>query len=33
MAYLIVFGSATFSQLLAFSGASRGLIHGRPVRP
>lgn len=26
MAYLIVFGSATFSQLLAFSGASRGLI-------
>ncbi|MCY4346664.1 MAG: TRAP transporter large permease [Aestuariivita sp.] len=27
MAYLIVFGSATFSQLLAFSGASRGLIH------
>ncbi|MFY0989813.1 TRAP transporter large permease [Halomonas sp. C05BenzN] len=27
MAYLIVFGSATFSQLLAFSGASSGLIH------
>lgn len=27
MAYLIVFGSATFSQLLAFSGASRGLLH------
>lgn len=27
MAYLIVFGSATFSQLLAFSGASRGLVH------
>ncbi|MEL6424907.1 MAG: TRAP transporter large permease subunit [Pseudomonadota bacterium] len=27
MAYLIVFGSATFSQLLAFSGASRGLIN------
>jgi tripartite ATP-independent transporter DctM subunit len=26
MAYLIVFGSATFSQLLAFSGASPGLI-------
>ena len=26
MAYLIVFGSATFSQLLALSGASRGLI-------
>ncbi|MGR3701607.1 MAG: TRAP transporter large permease [Paracoccaceae bacterium] len=26
MAYLIVFGSATFSQLLAFSGASTGLI-------
>jgi tripartite ATP-independent transporter DctM subunit len=26
MAYLIVFGSATFSQLLAFSGASNGLI-------
>ncbi|WP_424971379.1 TRAP transporter large permease [Dinoroseobacter sp. S76] len=26
MAYMIVFGSATFSQLLAFSGASRGLI-------
>ncbi|MGY6411100.1 MAG: TRAP transporter large permease [Alkalilacustris sp.] len=26
MAYLIVFGSATFSQLLAFTGASRGLI-------
>jgi tripartite ATP-independent transporter DctM subunit len=26
MAYLIVFGSATFSQVLAFSGASRGLI-------
>ncbi|MHA7880545.1 MAG: TRAP transporter large permease [Saccharospirillum sp.] len=26
MAYLIVFGSATFSQLLAFSGASGGLI-------
>lgn len=26
MAYLIVFGSATFSQLLAFSGASHGLI-------
>ena len=26
MAYLIVFGSATFSQLLAFSGASRRLI-------
>lgn len=26
MAYLIVFGSATFSQLLAFSGASSGLI-------
>jgi tripartite ATP-independent transporter DctM subunit len=26
MAYLIVFGSATFSQLLAFSGASRGLV-------
>jgi tripartite ATP-independent transporter DctM subunit len=26
MAYLIVFGSATFSQLMAFSGASRGLI-------
>ena len=26
MAYLIVFGSATFSQLLAFSGGSRGLI-------
>ena len=26
MAYLIVFGSATFSQLLAFSGASKGLI-------
>jgi tripartite ATP-independent transporter DctM subunit len=26
MAYLIVFGSATFSQILAFSGASRGLI-------
>jgi tripartite ATP-independent transporter DctM subunit len=25
MAYLIVFGSATFSQLLAFSGASSGL--------
>jgi TRAP-type mannitol/chloroaromatic compound transport system permease large subunit len=24
MAYLIVFGSATFSQILAFSGASRG---------
>ncbi|MDP4993160.1 MAG: TRAP transporter large permease [Marivita lacus] len=27
MAFLIVFGSATFSQLLAFSGASRGLIN------
>ncbi|NVK18464.1 MAG: TRAP transporter large permease [Methylocystaceae bacterium] len=27
MAYIIVFGSATFSQLLAFSGASSGLIH------
>jgi tripartite ATP-independent transporter DctM subunit len=27
MAYLIVFGSATFSQLLAFSGASKGLIN------
>tara|TARA_R110002073_G_scaffold221986_2_gene382207 strand:- start:51 stop:938 length:888 start_codon:yes stop_codon:yes gene_type:complete len=27
MAYLIVFGSATFSQLLAFSGASSGLIN------
>jgi tripartite ATP-independent transporter DctM subunit len=27
MAYLIVFGSATFSQLLAFSGASHGLIN------
>jgi len=27
MAYLIVFGSATFSQLMAFSGASRGLIN------
>ncbi|MEL7525942.1 MAG: TRAP transporter large permease [Pseudomonadota bacterium] len=27
MAYLIVFGSATFSQLLAFSGASRGLVN------
>jgi tripartite ATP-independent transporter DctM subunit len=27
MAYLIVFGSATFSQLLAFSGASTGLIN------
>ena len=27
MAYLIVFGSATFSQLLAFSRASRGLIN------
>jgi len=26
MAYMIVFGSATFSQLLAFSGASSGLI-------
>jgi len=26
MAYLIVFGSSTFSQLLAFSGASSGLI-------
>ncbi|MCB1459155.1 MAG: TRAP transporter large permease subunit [Nitratireductor sp.] len=26
MAYLIVFGSSTFSQLLAFSGASRGLV-------
>ena len=26
MAYLIVFGSATFSQLLAFSGASSGLV-------
>lgn len=26
MSYLIVFGSATFSQLLAFSGASRGLV-------
>ncbi len=26
MAYLIVFGSATFSQILAFSGGSRGLI-------
>jgi tripartite ATP-independent transporter DctM subunit len=26
MAYLIVFGSATFSQLMAFSGASRGLV-------
>ncbi|WP_102107918.1 TRAP transporter large permease [Oceaniglobus roseus] len=26
MSYLIVFGSATFSQLLAFSGASSGLI-------
>lgn len=26
MAYLIVFGSATFSQILAFSGASSGLI-------
>ena len=26
MAYIIVFGSATFSQLLAFSGASGGLI-------
>lgn len=26
MAYIIVFGSATFSQLLAFSGASSGLI-------
>ncbi len=26
MAYLIVLGSATFSQILAFSGASRGLI-------
>ncbi|MDD9718298.1 TRAP transporter large permease subunit [Dinoroseobacter sp. PD6] len=26
MAYMIVFGSATFSQLLAFSGASGGLI-------
>ena len=26
MAYLIVFGSATFSQLLAFSGASRWLV-------
>ncbi len=26
MAYLIVFGSATFSQLMAFSGASSGLI-------
>ena len=27
MAFLIVFGSATFSQLLAFSGASSGLIN------
>ena len=27
MAYLIVFGSATFSQLMAFSGASRGLVN------
>jgi TRAP-type C4-dicarboxylate transport system permease large subunit len=27
MAYLIVFGSATFSQLLAFSGAARGLVN------
>lgn len=27
MAYLIVFGSATFSQLLAFSGASSGLVN------
>jgi TRAP-type C4-dicarboxylate transport system permease large subunit len=26
MAFLIVFGSATFSQILAFSGASSGLI-------
>lgn len=26
MAYLIVFGSATFSQLLAFSGATSGLV-------
>jgi tripartite ATP-independent transporter DctM subunit len=26
MAFLIIFGSATFSQLLAFSGASNGLI-------
>ncbi|WP_085792983.1 TRAP transporter large permease [Roseivivax jejudonensis] len=26
MAYLIVFGSATFSQLMAFSGASSGLV-------
>jgi tripartite ATP-independent transporter DctM subunit len=26
MAFLIIFGSATFSQLLAFSGASSGLI-------
>ena len=27
MALLIIFGSATFSQILAFSGASSGLIH------
>ena len=26
MAFLIIFGSATFAQLLAFSGASRGLV-------
>jgi TRAP-type C4-dicarboxylate transport system permease large subunit len=26
MAFLIIFGSATFSQLLAFSGASSGLV-------
>jgi TRAP-type C4-dicarboxylate transport system permease large subunit len=26
MAFLIIFGSATFSQLLAFSGASGGLV-------
>ena len=27
MAFLIIFGSATFSQILAFTGASSGLIH------
>ena len=30
MAYLIVFGSATFSQLLAFSGASSGSLFQKP---
>ena len=27
MAFLIIFGSATFSQILAFTGASSGLVH------